>query len=153
MEAEAIVVTHEIIQFSADRRFASLDELNAAISQRVGVIDTGTPFRGNREASRQDLFDEDERHVLLALQDQSWQPVVWRKSKVNRDYHIEISTVKYSVPYTYAGQTVDVRIIGDRLAAMRGSQIIAQHAVPDAKHVFITDADHAPAHRRAASGL
>jgi len=153
VEAGVKVVTHDIIQFLSDRRFASLDELNAAISQRVEVINTRTPFRGNKEASRQDLFDEHERHALLPLPAQRWQPVVWRKSKVNRDYHIEIATVKYSVPYAYAGQRVDVRIIGNQLAVMANNQIIAEHTVPDAKHVFITDVDHAPAHHRTASGL
>ena len=153
VEAGVKVVTHEIIQFLADRRFASLDEVNAAISQRVEVINGRTPFRGNKEVSRQDLFEEHERHALLALPEQRWQPVVWRKSKVNRDYHIEIATVKYSVPYAYAGQRVDVRIIGDHMAVMANDQIIAEHTVADAKHVFITDPDHAPAHHRAASGL
>ncbi|NWN88258.1 MAG: IS21 family transposase [Micrococcaceae bacterium] len=153
VEAGVKVVTHEIIQFLADRRFASLDELNAAIGQRVDFINARTPFRGNQEVSRQDLFEEHERHALLHLPEQQWQPVVWRKSKVNRDYHIEIATVKYSVPYAYAGQSVDVRIIGDQLAVMANNQIIAHPAVPDAKHVFITDVDHAPAHHRAASGL
>src|SRR5699024_2212361 len=108
---------------------------------------------GNQELSRRDLFEQHEHHALLALPAQRWQPVVWRKSKVNRDYHIEIATVKYSVPYAYAGQRVDVRIIGDQLTVMADHQIIAEHTVPDAKHVFITDVDPAPAHHRSASGL
>lgn len=153
VEAGVKVVTHDVIQFLADRRFASLDELNAAISQRLEVINTRTPFRGNNELSRRELFEQHERHALLPLPEQPWQPVVWRKSKVNRDYHLEIATVKYSVPYAYAGQRVDVRIIGDQLAVMADNQVIARHTVPDAKHVFITDPDHAPAHHRAASGL
>lgn len=33
VEAGVKVVTHDIIQFLSDRRFASQDELNAAISQ------------------------------------------------------------------------------------------------------------------------
>ena len=80
VEAGVKVVTHEIIQFLADRRFASLDEVNAAISQRVEVINGRTPFRGNKEVSRQDLFEEHERHALLALPEQRWQPVVKRRT-------------------------------------------------------------------------
>lgn len=153
VEAGVKVITYDIIHFLADRRFASLDELNAAISERVDYINDRTPFRGDKHRSRRVLFDEHERRELLALPDQAWQPVIWRKSKINRDYHIEIATVKYSVPYTYAGQTVDVRIIGDHLAVMAGGEIVAEHAIPDAKHVFITDPDHVPAQHRAVSGL
>lgn len=153
VEAGVKVVTHEVIDFLADRRFASLDELNAAISHRVEVINDRTPFRGDQDRSRRVLFEEHERHELLALPQQAWRPVVWRKSKVNRDYHIEIATVKYSVPYTYAGQTVDVRIVGEYLAVMAAGEIVAEHSIPDAKHVFITDADHAPAQHRTMSGL
>lgn len=142
-----------MIHFLADRRFANLDELNAAISARVEFINDRTPFRGDKHTSRQDIFAEHERHELLALLEQSWQPVVWRKSKVNRDYHIEIATVKYSVPYTYAGQTLDVRILGNHLAVMSAGQVIAEHTVPDAKYVFITDTDHAPPQHQAMSGL
>lgn len=153
VEAGVKVVTHEVIHFLADRQFASLDELNAAIIARVDYVNGRTPFRGDNHRSRRDLFEEHERHELLALPEQAWQPVIWRKSKVNRDYHIEIATVKYSVPYTYAGRTVDVRIIGDHLAVMTDGHIVAEHAIPDAKHVFITNADHAPAQHWAVSGL
>src|SRR5690625_472466 len=39
------------------------------------------------------------------------------------------------------------------MAVMANDQIIAEHTVADAKHVFIADVDHAPAHHRAGSGL
>ena len=47
------------------------------------------------------------------------------KSKVNRDYHIEIAPVKYSVPHAFAGQHVDVKIAGDSLTIMCAGEVIA----------------------------
>ncbi|PWQ83567.1 IS21 family transposase, partial [Enterococcus faecium] len=75
-----------------------------------------------------------ERPELLGLPESRWQPVTWRKSKVNRDYHIEIATVKYSVPHTFAGRHVDVKITGDRLTVMCDGDIIATHTVSPRQH-------------------
>ncbi|MBP0645538.1 IS21 family transposase, partial [Mycobacterium tuberculosis] len=76
-------------------RFASLDDLNEAIAAEVEVINDRIPFRGQK-TSRRELFTEHEQSELIALPEVRWQPVIWKKSKVNRDYHVEIATVKYS---------------------------------------------------------
>lgn len=127
----------------ADHRYASLDDLNEAISEHVDAINDRTPFRG-QQVSRRALFDEHEKPTLIAVPAERWQPVTWRKSKVNRDYHIEIATVKYSVPHTFAGRVVDVKITGERLAILCDGQVIATHAVSGRRHGFVTDPDHVP---------
>ena len=106
VEAGVKVVTNWVIGRLADRRFASLDDLNEAIAAEVEAINDRIPFRGQK-TSRRELFTEHEQSELIALPEVRWQPVIWKKSKVNRDYHVEIATVKYSVPYTFAGQHVD----------------------------------------------
>ena len=136
----------------AGQRFASLDDLNTAVADQVTAINTRTPFRG-QQISRKDLFDEYERPELLGLPESRWQPVTWRKSKVNRDYHIEIATVKYSVPHTFAGRHVDVKITGDRLTVMCDGDIIATHTVSPRQHVYVTDPDHVPDQHQQSSDL
>lgn len=51
--------------------------------------------------SRREWFDDHERDELMALPVQRWEPVTWRKAKVHRDWHIQLDTIKYSVPYRF----------------------------------------------------
>ncbi|WNI13207.1 IS21 family transposase [Corynebacterium sp. Z-1] len=152
VEAGVKVVTNWVIGRLAGQRFASLDDLNTAVADQVTAINTRTPFRG-QQISRKDLFDEYERPELLGLPESRWQPVTWRKSKVNRDYHIEIATVKYSVPHTFAGRHVDVKSTGDRLTVMCDGDIIATHTVSPRQHVYVTDPDHVPDQHQQSSDL
>ncbi|SLM93153.1 Mobile element protein [Corynebacterium casei] len=102
VEAGVKIVTSWVINRLADQRFSDLDELNDAVADHVTAINTRTPFRG-QHISRRELFDEHERGELLGLPESRWEPVTWRKAKVNRDYHIEITTVKYSAPHPLPG--------------------------------------------------
>ncbi|MGW3485653.1 IS21 family transposase [Rhodococcus indonesiensis] len=144
VEAGVKVVTNWVIGKLADRRFASLDDLSEAIAVEVDAINDRIPFRGQK-ISRRELFAEHEKSELIALPEARWQPVTWRKSKAGRDYHVEIATVKYSVPHTFAGQHVDVKITGQRLTVMCGGEVIASHTVSGRRHSFVTDPDHVPA--------
>ena len=145
VEAGVKVVTNWVIHFLADRTFASLDELNAAIAEQVEVINSRTPFRGEAR-SRREWFEDVERQELLDLPAQRWEPVAWRKAKVHRDWHIQIDTVKYSVPFRFAGLSVDVRIIGDTLDVIADGEIIATHRAGQRRNEYVTDPEHQPAH-------
>lgn len=152
VEAGVKVVTNWVIGRLADRRFASLDDLGEAIAVEVDAINDRTPFRGQK-ISRRELFAEHEQSELIAPPESRWQPVTWKKSKVNRDYHVEIATVKYSVPHTFAGQHVDVKITGHALTVMCGGEVIASHTVSGRRHSFVTDPDHVPAQHLQSSDL
>jgi len=76
VEAGVKVVTNWVIHFLAERTFASLDELNAAVAEQVDAINERTPFRGEPR-SRRDWFDEVEAGELLELPARPWRPVVW----------------------------------------------------------------------------
>ncbi|WP_253261090.1 Mu transposase domain-containing protein [Rhodococcus ruber] len=145
-------MTNWVIGRLADRRFASLDELGEAIRVHVDQINDRIPFRGQK-ISRRELFAEHEQPQLLALPEARWQPVTWKKSKVNRDYHVEIATVKYSVPHTFAGQLVDVKITGDKLVIMCDGEVIASHTVSGRRHSYVTDPEHVPAQHLQSSDL
>ncbi|MBK9435540.1 MAG: IS21 family transposase [Micrococcales bacterium] len=145
VEAGVKVVTNWVIHYLADRTFASLDELNDAIAAQVEVINQKTPFRGEAR-SRRDWFEQRERHELLELPEQRWEPVAWRTAKVHRDWHIQIDSIKYSVPFRFAGLGVDVRIIGDTLDVIADGEIIATHQRGQRSNGYVTDPEHQPAH-------
>ena len=141
VEAGVKVVTNWVIHYLADRTFASLDELNDAIAAQVEVINGRTPFRGETR-NRRDWFEQSERHELLDLPEQRWEPVAWRTAKVHRDWHIQIDSIKYSVPYRFAGLGVDVRIIGDTLDVIADGEIIATHQRGQRSNGYVTDPEH-----------
>ena len=144
MEAGVKVVTNWVIHALADRRFADLDELNEAIAERVEVINDRTPFRGEQR-SRRGWFLETEQAELMTLPEQRWEQVDWRKAKVSRDWHVQVDTVKYSVPHQHAGQLLDVRIVGEQVSILVGGEIVATHPRAARRNVFVTNPDHAPA--------
>ncbi|MBL5974491.1 MAG: IS21 family transposase [Candidatus Leucobacter sulfamidivorax] len=152
VESGVKVVTNWVIHYLADRSFASLDDLNEAIAERVEWINHRTPFRGDQR-SRWEWFAEHEKPALLELPEQRWEPVSWRKAKVHRDWHIQIDTIKYSVPYAFAGLGVDVRIVGDTLDVLADGEVIATHQRGRHRNRYVTDPGHAPAYLEDQAGL
>ena len=152
VEAGVKVVTNWAIHYLADQIFASLDDLNEALAERVEWINHRTPFRGE-ERSRHAWFTEAEKPELLELPEHRWEPVVWRKAKVHRDWHIQIDTIKYSVPYEFAGVSVDVRIVGSQVEVLAGGDVVARHRRGRHRNGYVTDPDHAPAYLAETAGL
>ena len=152
VEAGVKVVTNWVIHFLADRVFTSIDELNEAVAAQVEQINDRRPFRGEAR-SRRDWFEDYERDELIALPERRWEPVTWRKAKVHRDWHIQLDTIKYSVPYRFAGLGVDVRIIGNTIEVLAEGQIIAAHQQGRHRNGYVTNSEHAPPHHESVAGL
>lgn len=152
VEAGVKVVTNWVIHFLADRQFASLDDLNDAIAERVEWVNGRTPFRGEQR-SRRDWCTESEQAELAPLPTQRWEPVVWRKAKVHRDWHIQIDTIKYSVPHEFAGLSVDARITGERVDVLAQGEIIATHHLGQKRGEYVTNPEHAPGYLAETTGL
>lgn len=152
VEAGVKIVTNWVIHYLADRVFVTLDDLNAAITEQIEAINDRTPFRGEPR-NRRAWFEEHERAELLKLPAARWEPVVWRKAKVHRDWHIQIDTIKYSVPYEFAGLTVDVRIIGNGLEVLAVGEVVAAHQLGQRKNRYVTNPEHAPAYLTDTTGL
>ena len=153
VEAGVKVVTNWVIHYLDDQVFASLDDLNEAIAERVEWINHRTPFRGDQERSRHDWFQDAEQSELLPLPEQRWKPVVWRKAKVHRDWHIQLDTIKYSVPYEFAGLSVDIRIIGNQVDVLAAGEVIATHQRGQHRNGYVTDTEHAPTYLAETTGL
>ena len=152
VEAGVKVVTNWVIHYLEGRVFTSLDELNVAVAAQVDAINDRTPFRGEQR-SRRDWFTEQENGELIALPARHWEPVIWRKAKVHRDWHIQLDTIKYSVPSRFAGLSVDVRMIGEQIDVLAGGEIIATHQQGSRRNGYVTDPEHAPVHAESVSGL
>lgn len=152
VEAGVKVVTNWVIHYLADQVFVSLDDLNEAIATRVEWINHRTPFR-SEQRSRTHWFEAVEKAELLELPARRWEPVVWRKAKVHRDWHIQIDTIKYSVPYEFAGLNVEVRIVGEQLDVLAAGEVVARHQRGQYRNGYVTNPEHAPAYLEETAGL
>lgn len=63
-----------------------------------------------KEGSRQTLFLEDEKPLLLPLPATRFESAEHRTATVQFNYHIAVDKMYYSVPYQYIKDKVDVRM-------------------------------------------
>lgn len=143
VESGVKVITNWAILKLANRGFTNLDDLNAALRGAVDAINDRTPFR-DQPISRRQIFCDAEQNLLAELPSQPFLPTQWKKSKVAPNWHITVATVHYSIPYTYVGDTVDVRIRGEQLDVFAGGITIATHQVTTQRGAYVTDTAHCP---------
>lgn len=101
------VISNFILGFLRNRRFLSLNELNAAVFEWLEMLNRA-PFQ-KREGSRASEFEE-EKPFLLPLPTRPFELAEWKIATVAPNYHISVDKMNYSVPYEYIKQKVDVRI-------------------------------------------
>ena len=95
--------------FWSGRDFTSLEEINKQAMEwclRVaGVREHGTTHQQSLT-----LFRLAEEKQLGPLPVAPFEIATWHQAKVARDCHIQVNGTLYSVPYQYAGKTVDVKL-------------------------------------------
>jgi len=141
------VVERWILAALRDRTFFSVGEVNAAIRELLEKLNQRR-FQ-KLDTSRKELFENLERPALRPLPERPYQFALWKRAKVNLDYHIEVEGHYYSVPYQLIGKTVEVRISqgqveifyrGRRVAAHLRSRKKGRHSTCEAhmpeKHKF-----------------
>jgi transposase len=147
VEAAVLVAERQILARLRDQTFFSLAELKAAV-RRSGEALNERPFQKLR-GSRRQLFDELERPVLHPLPVQRYELGVWRRAKVNIDYHVQVDWHFYSVPYTLTGQEVEVRLAAHTVELYHRGRRVAAHQRSRVRGGFTTDPAHRPkAHQK-----
>ncbi|MDE2914348.1 MAG: IS21 family transposase [Paracoccaceae bacterium] len=129
--------------------FHDLASLNRAIAAQVRRVNQ-KPYADGTGETRFSRFESVDVPHMKPLPDQRWQRTVWRGNKVHPDYHIAIDYHFYSVPYTYVGKEVDVRLRGRVIDVFYRGKQIASHLSSDARGRATTLKGHRPqAHQRA----
>ena len=131
--------------------FFSLHELNQAIQNRLKWLNK-RPLSQQAE-SRQSLFEAVEKEALKPLPPYPFQYLEVKRAKVHIDYHVTFKKHHYSVPYTYARQSVEVRA-SEKLVEIfplgkkAPSDRIACHVRCDHQPGYSTQAAHMPDNHR-----
>ena len=105
-------------------RVQSLAELNALI-EAADRADDAPPHR--RPARHRQADGGGRAPSLRPLPAEAFDPTVALQAKADRKARISVRGSRYSVPASYAGRTVDVRLGGATVTALAGGRVIARH--------------------------
>lgn len=91
-----------------NKHFKSLSELNQYLLECLNTFNNR--LQKKYGTSRYEKYINAEKPKLAPLPDNPYDCGEWRLSKVHPDCHIQAKKNFYSVPYSYVGQQVDVRV-------------------------------------------
>ncbi len=148
VEAAVLIIERWLLGRLRHRRFYSLTELNAAISELLHQLNEVRTIR-RLGITRRTLLEELERPHLKRLPSEPYPFAEWRLRRVGVDYHVLVEAHFYSVPYRFARREVEVRLTRRTVEVFIKGERIAAHLRSSGNHRHTTVADHMPSsHRR-----
>ena len=136
-----------IIAALRNRKFFSMHELKAAVSEKLEELNN-REFQ-KREGSRRSAFLNEEKSFLKPLPASSYEPAVWSKATVQRDYLITDGKNNYSVPFDLIGEKIDIRITRNTIEAFFHGARVTSHPRSDKRlHDPIIIPEHMPENHR-----
>jgi len=119
------IVEKSVLAAIRNIKFFTLGELNEAIWEKVDKINAA-PFQ-RRPGSRLEVFEAEEKSFLKPLPVCRFELSTYKTAKVYPDYHVQIDTMRYSVPYRLVGKDCEARITTDKVTVMFGKETVATH--------------------------
>ena len=148
VEGAVLIAQRWIVACLRNRRFFSLEELNAAIRELLEKLNT-RPFQ-KLEGCRRSAFEKLDRPAMRPLPARRYEPGAWKLGVgVNIDYHIEYDHRFYSVPCALINGRVDVRATATVVEVWHGRERVTSHERSyERKGTSVTKPEHRPrAHR------
>ena len=146
VEVGVLIAQRWILAVLRQRTFYSLAELNAAIRQCLERLNT-RPLRQAKK-SRRELFEAIDRPNALPLPPRPYEYAEWCKARVNIDYHIEVDSHYYSVPFQLLHESLDIRLTATMVEVFRKGERVAAHARSYVKGGYATLPEHMPPSHR-----
>lgn len=91
-----------------------------------------------------EIFKSEEEKALLPLPKERWEPTLWRRCEVRRDWRIMIDCAYYSVPHQLIGETVEARMTHSLVRIFHHNREVALHERATKKWEYKRKAEHAP---------
>lgn len=123
--------------------FFDINELNDAIASLLDAYNAKIIKRLGK--SRSEIFEELERSALHPLRSNRYIYREYKRLTVGIDYHIELGSNGYSVPYSYLGKKVDVWYSRHSVTISHQGSVIAQHKRCSTPYDDATILSHMPA--------
>jgi len=150
VENAVLVVNRWILARLRKRRFYNLNELNKEIAKLLEDLNTRT-FK-KLSGCRRDQYEIIDKPALKGLPKEPYELSIWKKAKVNIDYHIELEGHYYSVPFNYVQKQVEIRTTQRIVEIYYKNNRIASHLRDDRRNQYTTTVDHMPKSHREYSG-
>jgi transposase len=126
VEGGVRIAQRYIIACLRNRRFFSLEELNAAIREQLDVLNN-KPFQ-KLEGCRRSAFESIDLPAMRPLPAHRYEMGQWKRGVgVNIDYHIVYDHRYYSVPSELANEKVDVRATAQVVGIWRVGVRVTSH--------------------------
>lgn len=126
-------------------KFLLLDEANIMLTNFVEEYINKAPFRGNKDMPRLSLYNTYEKPAARKIERALPSYIEHMPNLVvNKDYHVKIHSNFYSVPYLYAGKTVDASIEGGIVKIYCNRELIESHVYRKNKGVYVTKESNMP---------
>ena len=142
VEVGVQVVERWILARLRNHTFFNLADLNRAIQQLLTELNA-RPMK-HLERSRRALFEELDRPALKPLPERPYEFAIWKKARVNIDYHIEFEKHCYSVPHTLIRKEVYVRATQSTIEIYHNNRRVASHRRVKSPGRYTTVAEHMP---------
>ena len=124
-EGSVGVISTWIIAALRNEKFFSIQSLNEAIQKKLKDFNE-KPFQ-KKEGNRLSAFENEEKSYLQPLPVSHFEMASWSTATIQPDYLITAGKIKYSVPYEYIGQKVDIRTTTKTIEVFYHHQRIASH--------------------------
>jgi transposase len=142
VEAAVLFAERWIVAALRNHTFFSLAQLNNAIAEKLSELNN-RKFQ-KLDTTRRQLFETLEKPALKPLADRRYEYALWKKARVNIDYHIEVERHYYSVPYQLVKKQVDVRLTARTIEVVFKNRRVASHKRSYRKGGFTTLVEHMP---------
>ncbi|MFA5602983.1 MAG: IS21 family transposase [Bacilli bacterium] len=137
------VAERELIGGLRKERFFSLQELNERILEKLKDV-SERPFQ-KRPGSRKSVFLEVDYPAMRPLPEKPFTYVEFAYATVNVDYHIEVDSNFYSVPYKYIGKRVKIELYTNEIKVYFNNEFLAMHKrLLIKKYKYQTELAHMP---------
>lgn len=141
------VVERWILARVRNRKFYSLAGLNQTIHKLLQELNNRQMQHLGK--SRRQLYEMLDRPALKPLPQLDYEFALWKKARVNIDYHVEYKKHFYSVPYNLIRKEVYIRATEHTVEIFYNNQRVASHPRLNTQGRFSTISEHMPvAHRK-----
>lgn len=144
VEKAVSIVYKQVFAPLRNMEFYSIDELNHAIKQKLGILNSNL-FQG-KGYSRQQCFDEKEKSCLSPLPAAHYELKEHAQVTVMKNSHVRLAADMhyYSVPYAYIGKKVKISYTSRHISVYCNRQRIALHFRDTKRYAYTTKHEHMP---------
>lgn len=125
VENAVLIVERWILARLRNQTFFSLAQLNCVIRELIRELNN-RPFK-KLPGCRLSAFEEIDKPALKPLPVYPYEFTYFKKGRVHIDYHVQLDSHYYSVPYQYIGKEIECRYTSTRVECWYQGKQIAIH--------------------------